>query len=231
MGLDDAHSAMWPSPFSYTDHALLYVPKIMPLPQSPSYNDAVFKAALPLIESCAGGVFILCTTIRAVDEISAKLKAWVKERHLEIPLFIQGTAGRHDLLEKFRQSGNGILVGSQSFWEGVDVKGQALSLVIVDKLPFAPPNDPVLAARLNLLERNGGNGFRDYQIPEAIISLKQGVGRLIRDEDDLGVLMICVTRLVDKPYGGKIWRSLPPFARTRDESVACAFLKEKITVL
>lgn len=231
MGLDDAHSAMWPSPFSYTDHALLYVPKIMPVPQSPSYTDAVFKAALPLIESCAGGIFILCTTIRAVDEISAKLMAWVKERHLEIPLFIQGTAGRHDLLEKFRQSGNGILVGSQSFWEGVDVKGKALSLVIVDKLPFAPPNDPVLAARLNLLERNGGNGFRDYQIPEAIISLKQGVGRLIRDEDDLGVLMICDTRLVDKPYGGKIWRSLPPFARTRDERVACAFLKEKIAVL
>lgn len=231
MGLEHAKAQTWPSPFPYGDNALLYVPKQMPMPQSPQYTDAVVDAALPLIESCAGGVFILCTTLRAVDRIGERLEQWLSGKRLEIPLFIQGTASRHELLEQFRRAGNGILVGSQSFWEGVDVKGRALSLVIVDKLPFAPPDDPVLAARLKVLERNGGNGFMDYQVPETIISLKQGAGRLIRDDKDIGVLMVCDTRLVDKPYGGRIWRSMPPFARTRDEAVACAFLKDKVPLL
>ncbi len=227
MGLDHAQSMTWPSPFPFNDNAMLYVPKRMPYPNSPGYSDAVVDAAMPLIESCHGGVFILCTTIRAVDRISARIQEIQEERGIERPLFIQGTAGRHDLLERFRNAENGILVGSQSFWEGVDVKGRALSLVIVDKLPFAPPDDPVLSARLKVLEQNGGNGFMDYQIPETIMSLKQGAGRLIRDEKDIGVLMICDTRLVDKPYGGKIWRSLPPFARTREQDVACQFMKQK----
>ncbi len=227
MGLLEAESRTWPSPFPFSDNALLYVPKRMPLPQSAGYSDAVVEAAMPLIEMCHGGVFILCTTIRAVDRISSRIQAILEENSIERPLFIQGTAGRHDLLERFRSAGNGILVGSQSFWEGVDVKGKALSLVVVDKLPFAPPDDPVLAARLKLLEQNGGNGFMDYQIPETIMSLKQGAGRLIRDEKDVGVLMICDTRLVDKPYGGRIWRSLPPFARTREQDVACDFMRQK----
>ncbi len=231
LGLESARAQTWSSPFPYSDNALLYVPKRMPMPQSPGYTDAVVDASLPLIESCGGGVFILCTTLRAVDRIAERLDQWLTEKDLKIPLFIQGTASRHELLEQFRRAGNGILIGSQSFWEGVDVKGRALSLVIVDKLPFAPPDDPVLAARLKVLERNGGNGFMDYQVPETIISLKQGAGRLIRDDKDIGVLMICDTRLVDKPYGGRIWRSMPPFARTRDEAVACAFLKEKVPVL
>ncbi len=229
MGLEKAKMQTWPSPFPYSDNALLYVPKKMPMPQSPKYSDAVVNAALPLIESCDGGVFILCTTLRAVNQIAERLNQWLVEKQLDIPLFVQGTTNRHELLERFRQAGNGILIGSQSFWEGVDVKGRALSLVIVDKLPFAPPDDPVLAARLEVLKRNGGNGFKDYQIPEAIISLKQGVGRLIRDDKDTGVLMICDIRLVDKSYGSKIWRSLPPFTRTRDETRACEFLKERIS--
>lgn len=231
MGLEKARTQTWPSPFPYSDNALLYVPQKMPMPQSPGYSDAVVDAALPLIESCGGGVFILCTTLRAVDRIADRLGQWLDKRGLETPLFVQGSASRHELLEQFRRAGNGILIGSQSFWEGVDVKGRALSLVIVDKLPFAPPDDPVLAARLKVLERNGGNGFMDYQVPETIISLKQGAGRLIRDDRDIGVLMICDTRLVDRSYGGRIWRSMPPFSRTRDEAVACAFLRDKVPVL
>lgn len=227
MGLEKARMQTWPSPFPYGDNALLYVPQKMPMPQSSGYSDAVVDAALPLIESCGGGVFILCTTLRAVGRIAERLDQWLAENRLEMPLFVQGTASRHELLEQFRRAGNGILIGSQSFWEGVDVKGRALSLVVVDKLPFAPPDDPVLAARLKVLEQNGGSGFMDYQVPETIISLKQGAGRLIRDDKDIGVLMICDTRLVDKPYGSRIWRSMPPFARTRSEAVACAFLKEK----
>lgn len=225
MGLMDAESKSWPSPFDYGKNAMLYVPQDMPMPQSPQYSDAVVEAALPLIEAAGGGVFILCTTLRAVGQISSRLRAVFKEKEWIFPLFVQGESGKNDLLERFRKSGNGVLVGSQSFWEGVDVRGKALSLVIMDKLPFAPPDDPVLAARIRALEKEGGNGFMDFQLPEAIMSLKQGAGRLIRDERDRGVLMICDTRLVSKPYGRRIWQSLPPFSRTRDEAMACTFLR------
>jgi ATP-dependent DNA helicase DinG len=118
-----------------------------------------------------------------------------------------------------------VLIGSQSFWEGVDVRGEALSLVIIDKLPFAPPDDPVLAARIAALEKKGYNGFAHHQLPSAIINLKQGAGRLIRDETDRGVLMICDPRLISKPYGRRIWQSLPPFKRTRELSEVCAFFE------
>jgi ATP-dependent DNA helicase DinG len=140
---------------------------------------------------------------------------------------VQGEAGRTELLDRFRAMGNAVLVGSQSFWEGVDVRGEALSLVIIDKLPFSPPDDPVLAARIEALERKGLNGFVHHQLPEAIINLKQGAGRLIRDETDRGVLMICDPRLITKPYGRRIWQSLPPFRRTRDQAVATAFFTEQ----
>lgn len=226
MGLDDAVSKTWPSPFDYGENALLYVPQKMPLPQSPHYSDAVVDAALPLIGAAGGRTFVLCTTLRAVGQIAARLRAEFKEREWSFPLFVQGESGKTDLLERFRKSGNGVLVGSQSFWEGVDVRGKALSLVVVDKLPFAPPDDPVLAARIRALEKDGGNGFMDFQLPEAIMSLKQGAGRLIRDAGDRGVLMICDTRLVSRPYGRRIWQSLPPFARTRDEATARAFFDE-----
>lgn len=224
MGLAEAESKTWPSPFNYGEHALLYVPKTMPLPQSPEYSDAVVLAAMPLIEAAGGGAFILCTTLRAVNRIAERLREIFKEKELPFPLFVQGESGKTDLLERFRRSGNGVLVGSQSFWEGVDVRGDALSVVVVDKLPFAPPDDPVLSARIKALEKDGGNGFMDFQLPEAIMSLKQGAGRLIRDERDKGVLMICDPRLVSKSYGRRIWQSLPPFTRTREEKEACEFL-------
>ena len=224
MGLSEAESKTWPSPFNYGEHALLYVPKTMPLPQSPDYSDAVIEAAMPLIEAAGGGAFILCTTLRAVNRIAERLREIFREKELPFPLFVQGESGKTDLLERFRRSGNGVLVGSQSFWEGVDVRGDALSLVVVDKLPFAPPDDPVLSARIKALEKDGGNGFMDFQLPEAIMSLKQGAGRLIRDERDKGVLMICDPRLISKSYGRRIWQSLPPFSRTREEKDACEFL-------
>ena len=139
------------------------------------------------------------------------------------PLMLQGEGSRSELLTRFRDHGNAVLLGSQSFWEGVDVRGEALSLVIIDKLPFAPPDDPVLAARIAQLNKQGRNAFMEYQLPRAIITLKQGAGRLIRDETDRGVLMICDPRLISKPYGKRIWQSLPPMKRTRVEAEAVAF--------
>jgi ATP-dependent DNA helicase DinG len=135
---------------------------------------------------------------------------------LDNPLLLQGQSSRTELLDRFRRLGNAILVASQSFWEGVDVRGEALSLVVIDKLPFAPPDDPVLAARIEHLRKEGGNPFFDYQLPHAVISMKQGAGRLIRDERDRGVLMVCDPRLISKPYGRRIWQSLPPMRRTRE---------------
>ena len=223
MGLWDQPAKTWPSPFNYQEQGLLYVPENMPQPNSWDYTEAVVDAALPLIEAAGGRSFLLCTTNKAVKQSAELLRAQFEKRGLEFPLFVQGDAGRTELLDRFRAAGNGVLIGSQSFWEGVDVRGEALSLVVIDKLPFAPPDDPVLAARIEAMEKKGLNGFVHHQLPEAIINLKQGAGRLIRDETDRGVLMICDPRLISKPYGRRIWQSLPPFARTRERAVAVQF--------
>jgi ATP-dependent DNA helicase DinG len=223
MGLWDEPAQSWPSPFDYARQGLLYVPENLPQPNSFEYTDAVIDAALPMIEAAGGRTFLLCTTIRAVNRAAERLREEFEKRKLPFPLMVQGEAGRTELLDRFRAAGNGVLIGSQSFWEGVDVRGDALSLVIIDKLPFSPPDDPVLAARIEALERKGLNGFMHHQLPEAIINLKQGAGRLIRDETDRGVLMICDPRLISKPYGRRIWQSLPPFARTRDAATARAY--------
>jgi ATP-dependent DNA helicase DinG len=224
MGLTDVPARVWPSPFDYARQALLYVPQAMPQPNAPDYTDAVLDAALPVIEAAGGRAFLLCTTLRAVNRAAERLKREFEQRKLPYPLLVQGEMGRTELLDRFRAAGNAVLVGSQSFWEGVDVRGEALSLVIIDKLPFAPPDDPVLAARIAAMEAKGLNGFMHHQLPEAIINLKQGAGRLIRDETDRGVLMICDPRLITKPYGRRIWQSLPPFSRTRELSAVQAFL-------
>ncbi|MBC8724037.1 ATP-dependent DNA helicase [Paraburkholderia sp. 31.1] len=226
MGLNSKRSMTLPSPFDYPSQGLLYVPRNLPQPSSPMFTDAVFDAALPAIEASGGGVFMLCTTLRAVDRISAKLRDAIESRGWDYPLLVQGDASRTELLDRFRAYGNAILVGSQSFWEGVDVRGDALSLVVIDKLPFAPPDDPVLAARLDALTKKGLSPFAVHQLPQAVITLKQGAGRLIRAETDRGVLMICDTRLVDKPYGRRIWQSLPPFKRTREIDVVREFFEE-----
>jgi ATP-dependent DNA helicase DinG len=223
MGLNARRSMTLPSPFDYPTQGLLYVPRNLPQPSSPQFTDAVFEAALPAIEAAGGGVFVLCTTLRAVDRIANRLRETIERRGWETPLLVQGDASRTELLDRFRAYGNAILVGSQSFWEGVDVRGDALSLVVIDKLPFAPPDDPVLSARLEALTKKGLSPFAVHQLPQAVITLKQGAGRLIRAETDRGVLMICDTRLVDKPYGRRIWQSLPPFKRTREIDVVREF--------
>jgi ATP-dependent DNA helicase DinG len=225
LGLADADTAQWGSPFAYEEQALLYAPENMPEPSAPTYAEAVARAAWPLIKACRGGVFVLCTSLRAMKRIHEliedKLSAYAPER----PLLMQGQATRSELLERHRAAGNAVLVASQSFWEGVDVRGDALQLVVIDKLPFAPPDDPVLSARIEHMKREGRNAFTDYQLPHAVISMKQGAGRLIRDERDHGVLMVCDPRLISKHYGKVIWRSLPPMRRTRSEDSAVAFLE------
>lgn len=223
MGLWNEPAHTWPSPFNYQEQGYLYVPDRMPDPNSRDYTDAVIDAALPVMTAAGGRTFLLCTTLKAVRHCAERLKSEFEQRGLDFPLFVQGTAGRTELLDRFRAAGNGVLIGSQSFWEGVDVRGEALSLVIIDKLPFSPPDDPVLAARISAMEKKGLNGFVHHQLPEAIINLKQGAGRLIRDETDRGVLMICDPRLISKPYGKRIWQSLPGFARTRAEADVVAF--------
>lgn len=226
MGLWNEPAQSWPSPFDYGKQGLLYVPDNLPQPNAIHYTDAVIDAALPMIEASGGRAFFLCTTLRAVNRAAERLREEFEKRKLPFPLMVQGEAGRTELLDRFRAAGNAVLIGSQSFWEGVDVRGEALSLVIIDKLPFSPPDDPVLAARIEALEKKGLNGFVHHQLPEAIINLKQGAGRLIRDEADRGVLMICDPRLISKPYGRRIWQSLPPFKRTREAAVAVAFFKD-----
>lgn len=224
LGLSDEPAKSWPSPFDYANQALLYVPAHLPPPNSPGYTDAVVDAALPVIEAAGGRAFVLCTTLRAVKRVAERLREIFEQKKYNWPLLVQGELGRTELLSQFRASGNAVLVGSQSFWEGVDVRGDALSVVIIDKLPFAPPDDPVLAARIAEMEKRGLNGFMHHQLPEAIINLKQGAGRLIRDENDRGVLMICDSRIISKPYGRRIWQSLPAFRRTREIGTVQEFL-------
>ena len=223
MGLTEARTACWDSPFNYQEQALLYVPQNLPEPNTEGYTDAVVQAALPLIEASKGRAFLLFTSLRAMQRAYEILLAEFDRKNLKYPLLLQGEGSRNELLTRFREHGNAVLLGSQSFWEGVDVRGEALSLVIIDKLPFAPPDDPVLAARIAELNKQGRNAFMEFQLPRAIINLKQGAGRLIRDESDRGVLMICDPRLISKHYGKRIWQSLPPMKRTRVEAEAVGF--------
>lgn len=215
LGLGDARALSWDSPFDYPQQALLYVPERMPGPNTEGYTAKVVDAVMPVLRASGGRAFLLFTSLRAMREAHAMLSDRFARERLDFPLLLQGEGSRSELLERFRKLGNAVLVASQSFWEGVDVRGEALSLVMIDRLPFAPPDDPVLSARIERINAEGRNAFMEYQVPEAVIALKQGAGRLIRDETDHGVLMICDTRLVEKPYGRRIWQSLPPMRRTR----------------
>jgi ATP-dependent DNA helicase DinG len=175
----------------------------------------VVREALPVLRASGGRAFLLFTTLRAMRDAHELLREALPREGLDFPLLVQGSGTRTELLQRFRALGNAVLVGSQSFWEGVDVRGDALSVVVIDKLPFAPPDDPVVAARLDALRAKGSNAFMDYQLPEAAIALKQGAGRLIRAESDRGVLMICDVRLAEKGYGRSLLRALPPMRATR----------------
>lgn len=218
LGLDDARTLKLDSPFDFSRQAVLYVPENMPEPSSPHYVEAVVEAALPVLMASCGRAFLLFTSHRALQE-AAKLLAG----RLPYPLLVQGSVGRNELLDEFRRHGNAVLLGTSSFWEGIDVRGEALSLVVIDKLPFASPGDPLLQARMDALKRQGRNAFTEYQIPQAVIALKQGAGRLIRDVADTGVLMLCDPRLLNKGYGKLFLNSLPSMRRTRKLDVVQNF--------
>jgi len=215
LGLLEADTACWGSPFDYGTNALLFAPPGMPDPNSIEYADAVVEAAHPAIVAAGGRTFVLCTSLRAMRKIHGLLQERFLREGIDFPLLLQGEGAKAELLERFRNLGNAVLVASQSFWEGVDVRGAALSLVVIDKLPFASPDDPVLAARIEQMRRAGKNPFMEYQLPRTVISMKQGAGRLIRDETDRGVLMICDPRLLNKPYGRRVWQALPPMRRSK----------------
>jgi ATP-dependent DNA helicase DinG len=223
MGLDQARTASWDSPFDFPNQGLLYVPQGLPDPNTPEHTEAVIASALPLIEAAQGGAFVLFTSLRAMRRGHELLEEAFRRRGLDYPLLVQGEGSRSEMLVRFRELGNAVLVGSHSFWHGVDVRGEALSVVVIDKLPFAPPDDPVLAARIDRVNREGRNAFMECQLPEAVITLKQGAGRLIRDESDRGVLMLCDPRLISRGYGRRILQSLPPLRFTRIAGEAAAF--------
>ena len=210
LGLEDPLTLSLESPFEYSRQALAYLPAGLPDPAMPDYVERVLDVVLPVLEASRGRAFLLFTSHRAL-----RRAAEILPQRVAFPLFVQGTAPRHRLLTDFRASGNGVLLGAASFWEGVDVAGEALSVVVIDKLPFAAPDDPVLVARLDALRDAGGNPFIDWQIPAAVIALKQGAGRLIRDINDRGVLVLCDPRLTSRNYGKLFLASLPPLPRTR----------------
>jgi ATP-dependent DNA helicase DinG len=222
LGIEDAEHLLWDSPYDYRKQSLLYFPGIAHEPNDPRYLPAFLAAALPVLQASRGRAFMLFTSHRALQEAHGFLK-----QQIDFPLFVQGKAPRSALLEGFRRAGNAVLLGTSSFWEGVDVRGDALSCVIIDRLPFAAPDDPVLQARNKALRERGLNPFWEDQLPAAVIALKQGVGRLIRDEDDRGVLMIGDPRIRTRRYGRAFLDSLPPMRRTEDLQDVQAFFNER----
>ena len=217
LGLFDPDTLLEPSPFDWPRQALCYLPRDLPEPNTREFGAAMLAAVRPVLEASGGRAFLLFASHRALREAAQALRGapW--------PLFVQGEAPKAELLQRFRESGNGVLLGSASFREGVDVAGDALSVVVVDKLPFAAPDDPVFEARLEAVRRSGGNPFRDEQLPQAVIALKQAVGRLIRTESDRGVLVLCDPRLTGKSYGRVFMDSLPDFTVTRSLQEVQAF--------
>ncbi len=224
VGMNDAATHAWESPFDFAANGLLYVPQGIGEPSGSDFPQRVFDAIWPLLLANKGRAFVLCTTLRMVDQLATRMAQRLERDAAPLTLLVQGAAPRAELLERFRAVAAPVLVGSASFWEGVDVRGRQLSLVVIDKLPFAPPDDPVLRARIEATRREGGDPFRQLQMPAAAMALKQGAGRMIRSETDRGLLVVCDARLADRPYGRQLLRSLPPFTRTRSAEQALSFI-------
>jgi ATP-dependent DNA helicase DinG len=220
LGLGNIAAEQWESPFDYPAQSLFYHPRGLPKPDDPQFIPAILDFVVPVIEASGGRAFFLFTSHRALKQAAGLLA-----HRIAYPLLIQGSKPKTKLLEQFKQKGNAVLLGTASFWEGVDVRGEALSCVIIDKLPFSSPGDPLLKARLNAITESGGNPFFSHQLPSAVIALKQGIGRLIRDENDRGVLMVCDPRLLKRSYGQIFLDSVPPMKRTRELADVQAFFQ------
>jgi ATP-dependent DNA helicase DinG len=213
VGLSEAKSLTFPSPYALEQRGLIYLPPGLPPPSDEAHTAAMLKSVAPLLEMTPGGMFCLFTSHRALNAA----RKWFRAQRKKLcgrPLLVQGEAPRDDLLRRFRQYGNAVLLGTGSFWEGVDVRGAALSVVAIDKLPFASPSDPLVMARLEFIRRQGGNGFTEHQLPQAALTLKQGAGRLLRDHSDFGVVALCDPRILSKSYGAVFLKSLEPMPST-----------------
>jgi ATP-dependent DNA helicase DinG len=215
MGLGAVTGLTFPSPYALAENGLVYLPPGLPQPSDPGHTDAVMEAVTPLLDLTRGGLFCLFTSHRALNAA----KKWFRSHKSRLggrKLLVQGTAPRDDLLRRFRDAGNAVLLGTGSFWEGVDVRGQALTVVAIDKLPFASPADPLMMARLEFIRREGGNGFAEHQLPQAALAMKQGAGRLLRDENDYGVIVLCDPRITSRSYGRTFLDILEPMGTTAD---------------
>jgi ATP-dependent DNA helicase DinG len=220
LGLEAANTLLLTSPFDYKQQALLYLPRSLPDPKHADYYEKLLDRAVPIIEACGGRCFFLFTSHRALKQVAQLL-----QHRLPFPLLVQGEESKAILLSKFREKGNAVLLGTATFWEGVDVRGEALSCVIIDKIPFASPVDPVVRGKMAYLKSKGLSGFDELSLPGAVLALKQGVGRLIRDIEDRGILMLADPRLTGRAYGQRILASLPAMKKTRDERTALCFIE------
>lgn len=228
MGLGAVSGLTFPSPYALADHGLIYLPPGLPEPSDPEHTAAVLDAVMPLLDMSSGGMFCLFTSHRALNAA----RQWFRSRRRKLagrPLLVQGDSPRDDLLRRFRQHGNAVLLGTGSFWEGVDVRGPALTIVAIDKLPFASPADPLMMARLEYIRRQGGNGFAEHQLPQAVLALKQGAGRLLRDQSDFGVVVLCDPRIKTRNYGSTFLKCLEPMTSTESLSEVKQFLADHET--
>ena len=223
MGLSAVTALTFPSPFALEEHGLIWLPPGLPQPSDPEHTAEMLERVVPLLKMTAGGMFCLFTSHRALNVA----RKWIKKRRKRLdgrPLLVQGDAPRDDLLRRFRAHGNALLLGTGSFWEGVDVRGPALTIVAIDKLPFASPADPLMMARLEFIRRQGGNGFTEHQLPLAALALKQGAGRLLRDLSDFGVVVLCDPRITGKKYGSVFLKCLEPMRSTESKTEVRRFL-------
>ncbi|MDX1507555.1 MAG: ATP-dependent DNA helicase, partial [Woeseiaceae bacterium] len=224
MGLGDATALTFPSPYAVADKGLVWLPEDLPMPSDPEHTARMLEAVTPLLEFTSGGMFCLFTSHRALKAANKWFRA-NKKALAGRKLLVQGSAPRDDLLRRFRAAGNAVLLGTSSFREGVDVRGTALTIVAIDKLPFASPADPLLMARLEYIRRNGGNGFTEHQVPQAVLAMKQGAGRLLRDDSDYGVIVLCDRRITEKGYGKTFLRSFEPMPSTSSIEDVRAFFE------